>query len=60
MPTPDISALSDSEITDLATRCLDALPLDAKVQAVMKSFTENDERDELIAWLSEEPDAEEE
>jgi hypothetical protein len=49
----DIGNLTDEETAALATRCLEALSLAEKVQAVLGAFHNNDARSELIQWLEE-------
>ena len=49
----DLSAMEDTDIEALATRCLDALSLAQKVEATLKAFHTKDERDELANWLEE-------
>lgn len=49
----DLQSMSDVEIGELAVRCLDALSLSERVQAVLKAVHSKDDRDELIEWLNE-------
>lgn len=50
----DISKLSDGEISKLATRCLDALSLNERIQAILSSLHDDSDREELAAWLEDE------
>lgn len=58
--TINLEALTDEEIGELGTRCLDALNLADKVQAVVRAFRSEDEREELKTWLEPEPEEEDE
>jgi hypothetical protein len=49
----DLGSMTDTEIAELSTRCLDALSLAEKVQAVLAAFHNTDARNELIQWLEE-------
>ena len=55
---PDIGHLTQDETAALAIECLGLLPLDKRVQAVLKAFTDEDERGELTAWLADPEDDE--
>lgn len=54
----DISGLTDSEIAKLATRCLDALNLTDRIQAILGAFHDAADREELVECLNEEEDGE--
>lgn len=57
----DLQAMTDDEISALATRCLDSLSLEEKVKSVLKAFHSEEERAELSEWLGlEEAETEEE
>lgn len=58
MPGVNISEMSDAEIAKLATRCLDALSLDKRIQAILGSLHDDSDREELAAWLEDEESAE--
>jgi hypothetical protein len=49
----DITSLSSAEISDLAITCLEDLSLAERVQAILKSLHDNDDRKELLNWLEE-------
>jgi hypothetical protein len=53
---PDIGHLTQEETAALAIECLDTLPLEQRVQAVLRAF-DPDERDELAHWLEDDPKA---
>lgn len=49
----DISNMLDEEIAALATRCLDALSLADRIQAILSALHSDDDREELRAWIDE-------
>jgi hypothetical protein len=55
---PDIGHLTQDQTAALAIECLGLLPLAERVQAVLKAFTDEDERGELTAWLADPEDDE--
>lgn len=60
MADVDISKMSDSEVRDLATKCLEAISLQDRVQVVLVAFPEDSDKSELIQWLQTENEDEEE
>ena len=53
---PDIGHLTQDQTAALAIECLGVLTLAERVQAVLKAFTNEDERGELTAWLADPDD----
>lgn len=60
MADVDLQNMTDTETADLAVRCLDSLILADKVQAVLKAFASDEDRQELMSWLESEKEDEEE
>lgn len=56
MPQPvDLTQMSDDEIAELATRCLDCLSLADRVKAALAAFHDPDDREELASWIDTTP-----
>lgn len=60
MALPDIDALTQEETTELAGKCLSLLPLNVRVEVVSEAFARKSEKAELISWLEEGMEEEEE
>lgn len=47
----DLERLTADETKELAEEALTLLPLNMKVQAVIGAFSDDGDREELLAWL---------